>query len=83
MRVGLFLDRVMNDGDKIRLSRAMSDAISKRGEFKDIVRQSESFRSSFFEVIHMKFPLEIGLTDLIHPLIFRRRSFATVGTNFD
>jgi hypothetical protein len=27
---------------------------------------------------------EIGvLLDLIHPLIFRRRSFATVGTNFD
>ena len=41
----------------------MSDAISKRGEYKDIVRQSESFRSPFFEVIHMKFPLGIGLTD--------------------
>ena len=23
------------------------------------------------------------LADLIHPLIFRRRSFATIGTNFD
>jgi hypothetical protein len=31
----------------------------------------------------LAYPVKTDTYYLIHPLIFRRRSFATVGTNFD
>jgi hypothetical protein len=62
---------------KIRelIDRLFIEANGNKSAFEEALREADiEFVSSESDIV---------VVPLIHPLIFRRRSFATVGTNFD